>query len=285
MPDAALAYDDIDRGRDFVLSLERGLAVIKAFDREHPRRTLAEVARATGMTRAAARRFLLTLVELGYMALDGRVFYLRPRILDLGHAYLSSLSLNDVAALHLERLVAQVSESSSVAVLDGDEIVYVVRVPTTRIMTVSIAVGTRFPAHATALGRVLLAGLAGDDLEAYLARADLAPLTDRTVTEPAELRQVLAHVIVQGYAVVDQELEAGLRSIAVPVTDGTGAVVAAVNVSTHASRTTLDGLARDVLPHLRIAAAAISADLAALGAPGSTGPRPVGPPHLSGSVG
>jgi IclR family transcriptional regulator, pca regulon regulatory protein len=253
------------RGRDFVLSLERGLAVIKAFDREHPRLTLAEVARHTGMTRAAARRFLLTLVELGYMDLDGRVFFLRPRVLELGHAYLSSLSLNDVAALHMERLVAQVSESSSIAVLDGDDITYVVRVPTRRIMTVSIAVGTRFPAHATSMGRVLLAGLAEADLDAYLERAALEPLTRRTVTDPAALRRALATVAAQGYSVVDQELEDGLRSIAVPVTDGTGVAIAALNVSTHASRATLDALRYDVLPVLRATARSISADVAALG--------------------
>jgi IclR family transcriptional regulator, pca regulon regulatory protein len=252
------------RGRDFVLSLERGLAVLKAFDREHSHLTLADVARRTGMTRAAARRFLLTLVELGYMDLDGREFFLRPRVLELGHAYLSSLSLNDVAAPHMERLVAQVHESSSVAVLDGDDIVYVVRVPTARIMTVSIAVGTRFPAHATSLGRVLLAGLPSVDLDAYLGRAVLNPLTRRTVTDPLALRRAVAAVASQGYSVVDQELEDGLRSVAVPIVDAAHGVVASLNVSTHASRTTLDGLRRDVLPALQATARAISDDLVAV---------------------
>jgi len=263
---AAEAEAGTERGRDFVLSLERGLTVIKAFDREHPRLTLAEVARATGMTRAAARRFLLTLVELGYMHVEGRVFSLRPRILELGHAYLSSLSLNDVAAVHIERLVAQVHESSSVAVLDGDDIVYVVRVPMARIMTVSIAVGTRFPAHATSMGRVLLAALPPADLGRYLDRARLTPLTEQTVTDPDGLRDILATVAAQGYALVDQELEDGLRSIAVPVFGWANRVVAALNVSTHASRSTLEGLRREVLPPLRAAATAISADLVALGA-------------------
>ena len=265
------AEDGTERGRDFVLSLERGLAVIKAFDREHSRLTLAEVARATGMTRAAARRFLLTLVELGYMHVEGRVFSLRPRILELGHAYLSSLSLNDVAAVHIERLVAEVRESSSVAVLDGDDIVYVVRVPMARIMTVSIAVGTRFPAHATSMGRVLLAALAPADLERYLDRVRLTALTEQTVTNPEGLRDALATVAAQGYSLVDQELEDGLRSIAVPVFGWANQVVAALNVSTHASRNSLEGLRREVLPHLRAAASAISADLLALGPSGALG--------------
>jgi IclR family transcriptional regulator, pca regulon regulatory protein len=256
--------DSVGRGRDFVLSLERGLAVLKAFDREHSRLTLADVARRTGMTRAAARRFLLTLVELGYMDLDGREFFLRPRVLELGHAYLSSLSLNDVAAPHMERLVAQVHESSSVAVLDGDDIVYVVRVPTARIMTVSIAVGTRFPAHATSLGRVLLAGLSATELDAYLHRAVLNPLTRRTVTDPFALRRAVAAVAAAGYSVVDQELEDGLRSVAVPIVDVRQRIVASLNVSTHASRTTLDGLRRDVLPALQATARAISDDLASV---------------------
>jgi IclR family pca regulon transcriptional regulator len=265
------------RSGDFVQSLERGLAVIKAFDREHTHLTLSEVARSTGLTRAAARRFLLTLVDLGYVESDGRVFSLRPRILELGHAYLSSLSLNDVAAVPMERLVAQVNESCSVAVLDGDDIVYVVRVPTTRIMTVSISVGTRFPAHATSMGRVLLAGLEPERLDAYLARVVLRPLTRRTVTDPAILRRTLSTVAAQGYSVVDQELEEGLRSIAVPIVGGTGSVIAALNVSTHASRTTLDALRRHVLPLLQSAASSIEADLVALvgAAPARGSTRPV----------
>src|SRR5512139_1746855 len=151
------------RGQDFVQSLERGLAVIRAFDRDHPELTLSEVATATGVTRAAARRFLLTLAELGYVRSDGRLFALTPRVLELGYAYLSSMSLPEVAEPHLEALVATVNESSSVSVLDGTDVVYVARVPTSRIMTVSISVGTRFPAYATSMGRVLLAGL--DDAE------------------------------------------------------------------------------------------------------------------------
>src|SRR5262249_16357863 len=151
----------------------------------------SDVARSTGMTRAAARRFLLTLVELGYVRSEGRYFSLRPRVLELGYAYLSTLSLNDIAAPHMEKLVAEVRESSSIAVLDGDEISYVVRVPTHRIMTVAIAVGTRFPAYATSMGRVLLAALPDEELDAYLDRVQLEPLTSVTVTDPAALRKVL----------------------------------------------------------------------------------------------
>src|SRR6266481_6042499 len=172
---------DVGQGRnsDFVQSLDRGLAVIRAFGPDRERLSLSEVARATGLTRAATRRFLLTLVKLGYVRSDGRQFSLRPRVLELGYAYLSGLGMPEVAAPHLEELVAQVRESSSISVLDGHHIVYVARVPTKRIMTVSISVGTRFPAYATSMGRVLLAGMSTDDLNKYLAEADLAPITAR----------------------------------------------------------------------------------------------------------
>src|SRR5919108_6184738 len=170
------------RGAHFVQSLERGLAVIRAFSAERPQLTLSEVARATGLDRAAARRFLLTLADLGYVHSDGRGFMLAPRVLELGYAYLSSISLPEVAEPHMERLVADVHESSSVSVLDGEDIVYVARVPTSRIMTVSINVGTRFPAYATSMGRVLLSQLPDDELEAYLERVELVPLSPRTVT-------------------------------------------------------------------------------------------------------
>ncbi|MEW2474867.1 IclR family transcriptional regulator C-terminal domain-containing protein [Micromonospora gifhornensis] len=254
---------DAARSGEFVQSLERGLAVIRAFDAEHPQLTLSEVARATGLTRAAARRFLLTLVELGYVHTDGRLFALRPRILDLGYAYLSSLSLPEVAQPHMEALVAQVHESCSVSVLDGDEVVYVARVPTKRIMTVGISVGTRFPAYATSMGRVLLAAQPADWLDDYLATAQLRPLTRRTITDPAKLRTTLNRIAGQGYAIVDQELEEGLRSLAAPIHGDDGAVVAAVNVSAHASRGTFDAIRRELLPPLLATARRIEEDLAA----------------------
>jgi IclR family pca regulon transcriptional regulator len=254
---------ELDGGRaaHYVQSLERGLAVIRAFGADTPSLTLSEVARATGLTRAATRRFLLTLGDLGYVRSDGRYFELTPRVLELGYAFLSSLSLTEVAEPHLERLVAEVHESSSVSVLDGDDIVYVARVPTSRIMRVSINVGTRFPAYATSMGRVLLAGMEPDEIDAFLARAELVRLSARTITAEPKLRAELARVRRQGWAMVDQELEEGLRSVAAPIRDRAGQVVAAVNLSAHASRTTLDAVKRRLLPPLLATAERIEADL------------------------
>lgn len=257
-------------GGDFVQSLDRGLAVIRAFGPDRAQLSLSDVARATGMARAAARRFLLTLVDLGYVRIDGRMFSLSPRVLDLGYAYLSTLSFPEFAGPHMEELVAATRESSSVSVLDGPDIVYVVRVPTARIMTASIAVGTRFPAHATSMGRVLLAGLSGADLDSYLATAPLEALTRHTVTDPVRLRAIVSEVRAAGYAVVDQELEEGLRSVAVPLRDPSGHVAAALNMSAHASRATLDSLRRTFLTRLRATAARIEADMHRLGPGGKT---------------
>jgi IclR family transcriptional regulator, pca regulon regulatory protein len=244
-----------------VQSLERGLAVIRAFDARHRELTLSEVARICDLTRAAARRFLLTLADLGYVRTDGRMFSLTPRVLELGYSFLSSLSLPEVAGPHLEALVAEVHESSSVSVLDGDDIVYVARVPTRRIMTVAINVGTRFPAYATSMGRVLVAHLDEARVAAYLDRVDLARLTEHTVVSVTALRKELELARDQGYAIVDQELEEGLRSMAAPVRDRTGTVVAAVNVSVHASRTTVATMREQLLPPLLVAAGRITADL------------------------
>jgi len=248
-----------------VQSLDRGLAVIRAFGPDRERLSLSEVARATGLTRAATRRFLLTLVQLGYVRNDGREFSLRPRVLELGYAYLSGLALPEIAAPHLEELVATVRESSSISVLDGDHIVYVARVPTKRIMTVAISVGTRFPAYATSMGRVLLAGMSPDEFDAYLGRADLAALTGRTVTSPDQLRAIVSEVSRQGYAIVDQELEEGLRAIAAPIHGAGGAVTAAINVSAHASRVSLAAMKTDLLPGLLETARRIEADLRSQG--------------------
>jgi IclR family transcriptional regulator, pca regulon regulatory protein len=246
---------------DFVQSLERGLSVIRAFDAEHRELALSDVARATGLTRAAARRFLLTLVKLGYVNFyDGR-FSLRPRVLELGYAYLSSLSLPEVAQPHMEALVTKVNESSSISVLDDTDIVYVVRVPTRRIMSITLSVGTRLPAYATSMGRVLLAGLDDEDLDNRLSRIELEPLTARTVTDADELRTMVLAVRRQGYAATDQELEEGLRSLAVPIRDASGSVAAALNVSVHASRATMAVLRREFLPPAQEAASAIEEDL------------------------
>ncbi|WP_210575272.1 IclR family transcriptional regulator C-terminal domain-containing protein [Streptomyces sp. GESEQ-4] len=249
------------RAPHFVRSFERGLAVIRAFDAEHPALTLSDVARACGLTRAAARRFLLTLADLGYVQTDGRRFRLTPRVLELGYSYLSSFTLPQIAEPHLEQLVAQVRESSSLCVLDGDDIVYVARVPTSRIMTASITVGTRFPAHVTSVGRVILAHLPDEEIELRLARADLRPLTARTVVTADALRAELRRVRRQGHALVDQELEEGLRSVAAPVRDRDGEVVAGVNIAVHAGRNSVESVRRDLLPHLLATVARIEADV------------------------
>jgi IclR family pca regulon transcriptional regulator len=250
------------RDRQFVQSLQRGLSVIRALSAQEPQ-TLSEVARVTGLTRAASRRFLLTLQQLGYVHLDGTRFSLTPQVLELGYAYLSSLTLPEVAQPHLERLVEEIHESSSVSVLDGGDVVYVARVPTRRIMRVAISVGTRFPAYATSMGRVLLAGLAPQELEHVLAFADLRALTPETIHDEATLRAELTTVATQGYAIVDQELEAGLRSVAAPIHDRTGTTIAAINVSANATRTDLDDIRTTLLPPLLATAQAIERDLAA----------------------
>ncbi|WP_217991537.1 IclR family transcriptional regulator domain-containing protein [Blastococcus aggregatus] len=242
-------------------AFERGLAVIRTFGKETPELTLTEVARATNLTRAAARRFLLTLVELGYVQTDGRVFSLRPRVLELGYAYLSALSLPEVAQGHMERLVHQVRETCSLAVLDEDEVVYVARVHTRRIVTLSINVGTRFPAYATSMGRVLLAYQDREWLERYLSTVAMAPSTSRSVTDPRQLASVLATVRAQGYCVTEQELEEGLRSVAVPIRGGSGSVIAAMNVSAHTSGRDADSFRSEVLPVLLEVAAAVHEDL------------------------
>jgi len=260
--DAGLAA----RSSDFVQSLDRGLAVIRAFGPDRERLSLSEVARATGLTRAAARRFLLTLVKLGYVRNDGREFSLRPRVLELGYAYLSGLALPEVAAPHMEELVARLHESSSISVLDGHQIVYVVRVPTKRIMTVAISVGTRFPAYATSMGRVLLAQLADDEFEQYLTEATFERLTSRTVTNPARLRTIVRDAKRQGYAIVDQELEEGLRAVAAPIR-GADVGSAAINVSAHASRVSMGAMRGQILPALLETARQIEADLQAQSSP------------------
>lgn len=257
------ANEDATRGAHYVQSLERGLAVITAFGARTPELTLSDVARETGLTRAAARRFLLTLVDLGYVRTDGKRFSLTARVLELGYSYLSSMTLPEVAQPHLEQLSGQVHESSSVSVLDGPDIVYVARVAASRIMTVTINVGTRFPAYATSMGHVLLAGLPADELDRYLKQTPLEQFTDYTLADPEALRSELEKVRSQGYSIVDQELEAGVRSLAVPVRGADGAVVAAVNISTHASRRSVDEIRTELVPPLQAAARGIERDLSA----------------------
>jgi IclR family pca regulon transcriptional regulator len=251
---------DGERDVDFVQSLARGISVIKVFGAESPELTLSDVARATGLTRAAARRSVLTLQQLGYVRAEGSLFALTPKVLELGHAYLSGLTIPQVANPHLKRLMRETAETASLSVLDVDHVVHVARVPAGGVITVAINVGARFPAYATAMGRVLLAGLDEEALSAYLARVQLEPLTPRTVRDVAALREVLEGVQRDGYCLADQELSVGLRAIAAPVRDVDGRVVAAANIATSVATGTSDDL-RAMLPRLRECAEAIERDL------------------------
>lgn len=246
---------------DFVQSLARGLAVIRAFDVEHPELSLSEVARRAEISPAAARRFLRTLETLGYVCANGRTFALTPRVLELGFSYLSALSLPEVMQPHMERLSRQVGESVSAAVLAGTDIVYVARVPTRRIMMVGITIGTHFPAYATSMGRVLIASLSDAQRASVLANSELTELTPRTLSDEQALVAEIARVHDQGWAIVDGELESGLRSAAAPVRGRDGSVVAAINVSTSATRDSLEHLREEYLPHLLATAAAIESEL------------------------
>lgn len=247
--------------REYVQSLERGLAVIQAFGPDRPSMTLTEVAEQTGMTRAAARRFLLTLEALGFVGSDGRRFSLRPQVLSLGYTYLSAMSWWQIAQPFMEDVAKRLRESCSASVLDGTDIVYVARVPTTRIMTINLAVGTRLPAYCTSMGRVLLAHLPSERLDDYFRRARLVALTERTVTDETALRAELRTVREQGFSLVDQELETGLRSLAVPILDRRGEAVAAMNIGSHVARSSERQMLDEFLPVLLEAAGKITGDL------------------------
>jgi len=251
---------DGGRSRDFVQSLERGLAIIRVFNAERPRMTVSEIAEATGLTRAAVRRFVLTLTELGYVYAKQNRFELSPQVLELGYAYLSALSFPEVALPRLERLVAETSEASEASILDRGDVVYVLRVPGPSLMTISVNVGARRPAYATSMGRVLLAHLPPAELDDYLADTDLTPLLPRTISEPEVLRAELAKVRRNGFALVDQELEEGLIAVAVPVRDRLGQVRAAINLSTHVGRKSLKDMRR-LVPALQQAATDIELGL------------------------
>lgn len=246
---------------NFVKSLARGLSVIRVFDAEHPELTLAEVARRAEIPAAAARRFLRTLQTLGYVRSDERFFTLTPKVLELGYSYLSSLSLPELMQPHLEALSREVGESVSAAVLSGPEIVYVARVPTRHIMAVAITIGTRFPAAVTSMGRVLLAGLPEAEVEALLEAEPVEDYTERTVTDRSELMGRLARAREEGWVMVEGELESGLRSIAAPVTDKDGKVVAAINISASTNQRARQETLEEHLPLLLNTAAAINAEL------------------------
>jgi IclR family pca regulon transcriptional regulator len=245
-------------GDTYVQSFARGLQVIRSFSSQAPQQTLSEVAQRTGLTRAGARRILLTLESLGYVRSQGRQFSLAPRILDLGFAYLSSLPLWNLAEPVMERLVEELKESCSAAVLDGPDIVYVLRIPTHKIMSVNLGIGSRLPAHCTSMGRTLLAELDPAALDALLHEYPPMRRTERTITDIDELKAELARVREQGWCLVDQELEHGLVSLSAPIRDRAGRAIAAMNVSGQVDRTSPAAMMEHFLPKLRAAALEIS---------------------------
>jgi IclR family pca regulon transcriptional regulator len=249
-------------GPDFVEALARGLDVLACFDADHPSMSLSEVATAAGLARPTARRLLLTLEELGFVRSSGGAFRLTPKVLTLGMAYVGALGLWDIARPHMERLVGETGESSSMAQLDGSDIVYVARVSVPKLIALRVDIGTRFPAQQTSQGKVLLAALSADELEATLAepsRAGLPPFIGRTAEQ---FRDELTEVRARGWALADEELAPGVRSVAVPVRDRDGVVRAAMNVTVHAAETSTECLLRDHLPRLLRTAGEVSAEWA-----------------------
>jgi len=259
----AAALDVFQGDPNFMTSLARGLVVIQAFSQQTPHMTISQLAVKTGLSRAAVRRCLYTLTKLGFAGVeDGQRYALRPRMLSLSQTYTTSSTLSQSAQPILERMSQTYRESFSVATLDGDEIVYIARthVPS-RVMAVDLHIGSRLPAYCTSMGRVLLAYLPPDQLEAYLARAVLTPHTTRTITTVDRLRLALRTVRRLGYAMVDQELEVGLRSLAVPVYAPNGRVVATVNLSGNAPRMPVFDMQTTFLAPLRNAATELGAHL------------------------
>jgi IclR family pca regulon transcriptional regulator len=264
-----------DEDPDFVEAVARGLDVLKAFGPDRPRMTLAEVAGETALARPTARRILRTLTALGYVRTDGAAFALTPRVLELGMTYVQSLGLWDVARPHMEVLVGRTGESSSIAQLDGADIVYVARVAVPKIITLRVSIGTRFPAAPTSLGKVLLAGLPPADLDVALAEPSRAGVQPRWQPDRAELDGVLREVRAKGWALTDEQLAPGIRSVAAPLRDGGGGVIAALNVTVHAAETSLETLTGTYLPLLLRTAGDISADFARYqSVPVSNVPRP-----------
>ena len=265
------------KGPDFVEALARGLDILAAFGAGHRGMSLSEVAAAAGLTRPTARRLLLTLEELGFVRFSSGTFELTPKVMNLGMAYVSSLGLWDIARPHMEALVARTGESSSMAQLDGSDIVYVARVSVPKLIALRVEIGTHFPAVQTSQGKVLLAALPPEKVAAalgqpsrsglppYIGRAPMAPMAPMAPTAPNvpdQLRDELSEVRARGWALADEELAPGVRSVAVPVRDGTGTVRAAMNVTVHAAETTTQRLLRDHLPLLLTTAGEISAEWA-----------------------
>lgn len=245
-------------GDSYVQSFARGLAVLRSFGADAPAQTLSEVAERAELTRAGARRILLTLLHLGYVEAEGRLFRLTPKVLELGFAYLSSLPVWNQAQPVMEELVESLRQSCSAAVLDGAEIVYVLRVPAHKIMSINLGVGSRLPAYCTSMGRVLLAGLPAATLRERLAGMELLPLTPHTIVDPERLQEAIEQARIQGWCMVREELEPGLVSLAAPIVDRNGRVVAAINISGQVNNPSPASLLENCLPKLLAAAAKIN---------------------------
>lgn len=246
-----------ETARDHVGSFARGLSVMEILAAHPAGLTLSEMAALAELTRAGARRFLLTLTASGYAVQDGRKFLLSPKLISVARTWLSGSSLWAFAEPHMRAVSQKLNESCSAAILADEDVVYVARVAGRRILSVGLHVGTRLPAYCTSMGRVLLSDLSPGELDAFLARATIRANTPKTVTDRTGIAALIRKAAIDGYAAVDEELEIGLRSIAVPIRDRSGRIVAAVNVSTQSARFSLSGMEREILPHLREAAAAI----------------------------
>jgi IclR family pca regulon transcriptional regulator len=250
--------------REVMGGLAKGLEVIRAFTREQPALTLSQVALAAGLPPATARRCLHTLEEIGYVTRNGRTFLLRPKVLELGAAYLESMNIESLTHTHLEDLASRTGDSAALTVLDGTEIVYVARASVRTLVRLEAHVGSRLPAYPTSMGRVLLSGLSAERLDWYFRNAEIAPLTDRTITDPARLRQAIAECRRAGYAAVEDELAYGVVAVAVPVFDSMGRIVSALNSSGHSKKMSKAKLVRERLPMLTEAARDLSRELARL---------------------
>lgn len=262
-----MAPASFEESAEYVQSLARGLQVLRAFDEDHPSATLSEVAKRVGLSRAAVRRFLLTLQYLGYVDCRGRNFFLTPRVLELGHSYLDSLNLTELAQSTAERLSRRIGESCSMAVLDGYDIVYVLRIPIRRVMSIGLGVGARLPAFATSMGRVILASLPDGALGAWMHGQVFRAFTSRTLTTQSALRAELVRVRTHGYALVVRELEDVLCSIAVPIHGANGDVVAGLNVGMPYSPDAPRRAVKEILPLLREAQVEIDRTIAHRGWP------------------
>ncbi len=260
--------DRTPTGRHFVQSAEKTLAVLLAFTAESPRLSVTEVAEATRLTRAAARRFLLTLVDLGYLRADGALYSLTPRVLDIGAGFLAGLDLPKVAQPHLNRLANELDESATLSILDSDDVVYIARAAAPRLHAVTVNLGNRLPAWATSMGRMLIAELPESFQEEFLNRVEITPFTDHTVSSASELGAELSRIRRQGWCLVSQELDDGLRGLAVPVRRGQN-TLAALNVSLHTSHLRGLSVEDDLVPRLQAVAAAIADDFGGRSEPGS----------------